>query len=120
MKPRPSGPEWLDTQLSAPRVTLPSRAKTHGRIRGHGPPDDSGALEQTVLEVERRLDCADIQFCKPASEGKGLAPVIAEVLHRDLRFLVGANGLNLAAFLAFAGEEIEGLATCPAIVWQIA
>ena len=78
---------------------------------------DSGALEQTVFEVERRLDGADIlivnKFGKRESEGKGLASVIAEALHRDIPVLVGVNGLNLAAFLAFAGEEIEGLATCP-------
>lgn len=81
---------------------------------------DSGALEQTVFEVERRLDGADIlivnKFGKRESEGKGLAPVIAEALHRDMPVLVGVNGLNLAAFLAFAGEAIEGLATCPDIV----
>lgn len=87
---------------------------------------DSGALEQTVFEVERRLDGADIlivnKFGKRESEGKGLAPVIAEALHRDMPVLVGVNGLNLAAFLAFAGEEIEGLATCPDLVtdWCLA
>ena len=47
---------------------------------------DSGALEQTVHEVERRLDGADIlivnKFGKREAEGKGLAPVIAEALHR--------------------------------------
>lgn len=77
---------------------------------------DSGALEQTVFEVERRLDGADIlivnKFGKRESEGKGLVPVIAEALHRDIPVLVGVNGLNLAAFLAFAGEEIEGLSPC--------
>lgn len=76
---------------------------------------DSGALEQTVFEVERRLDGADIlivnKFGKREAEGKGLVPVIAEALHRGLPVLVGVNGLNLAAFLAFAGEEIEGLPT---------
>jgi nucleoside-triphosphatase THEP1 len=76
---------------------------------------DSGALEQTVFEVERRLEGADIlivnKFGKREAEGKGLAPVIAEALHRGLPVLVGVNGLNLAAFLSFAGEEIEGLPT---------
>jgi glyoxylase-like metal-dependent hydrolase (beta-lactamase superfamily II) len=38
-------------------------------------------------------------------------PVIAEALHRGLPVLIGVNGLNLAAFLSFAGEEIEGLPT---------
>ncbi|MBL4927782.1 DUF2478 domain-containing protein [Fuscibacter oryzae] len=39
---------------------------------------------------------------------KGLVALIAEALHRGLPILVGVNGLNLAALLAFAGEEIEG------------
>ena len=87
---------------------------------------DSEALEQTVVQVAQRLDGADLlivnKFGKRESEGKGLAPVIAEALHRDMPVLVGVNGLNLAAFLAFAGEEIEGLATCPDIVtdWCLA
>lgn len=87
---------------------------------------DSGALEQTVLEVERRLDGADIlivnKFGKREAEGRGLVPVIAEALHRGLPVLVGVNGLNLAAFLAFAGKAIEGLPTSPDAVtdWCIA
>lgn len=76
---------------------------------------DSGALEQTVHEVEGRLDGADLlivnKFGKREAEGKGLVSVIAEALHRGMPVLVGVNGLNLAAFLAFAGEEIEGLPT---------
>ena len=76
---------------------------------------DSGALEQTVHEVERRLDGADIlivnKFGKREAEGKGLAPVIAEALHRGLPVLVGVNGLNLAALLSFAEEDIQGLPT---------
>jgi nucleoside-triphosphatase THEP1 len=76
---------------------------------------DSGALEQTVHEVERRLDGADIlivnKFGKREAEGKGLAPVIAEALHRGLPVLVGVNGLNLAALLSFAEEDIHGLPT---------
>ncbi|WP_136646170.1 DUF2478 domain-containing protein [Tabrizicola sp. YIM 78059] len=76
---------------------------------------DSGALEQAVHEVERRLDGADIlivnKFGKREAEGRGLAPVIAEALHRGLPVLVGVNGLNLAALLSFAEEEIQGLPT---------
>jgi len=83
---------------------------------------DSGALEQTVFEVERRLDGADNLIVnkvgKREAEGKGLAPVIAEAQHRDMPVLVGVNGLNLAAFLAFAGKDIEGLATCPDLVTE--
>ena len=76
---------------------------------------DSGALEQAVHEVERRLDGADIlivnKFGKREAEGRGLTPVIAEALHRGLPVLVGVNGLNLAALLSFAEEEIQGLPT---------
>lgn len=76
---------------------------------------DSGALEQTVHEVERRLDGAEVlivnKFGKREAEGKGLAPVIAEALHRGLPVLVGVNGLNLAALLSFAEEDIQGLPT---------
>ena len=76
---------------------------------------DSGALEQTVHEVERRLDGADFlivnKFGKREAEGKGLAPVIAEALHRGLPVLVGVNGLNLAALLSFTEEAIQGLPT---------
>ncbi|WP_135448225.1 DUF2478 domain-containing protein [Tabrizicola caldifontis] len=76
---------------------------------------DSGALEQAVHEVERRLDGADIlivnKFGKREAEGRGLTPVIAEALHRSLPVLVGVNGLNLAALLSFVEEEIQGLPT---------
>lgn len=71
---------------------------------------DAGVLEQSVLWVERTLDGAEMlvvnKFGKQEAEGKGLAPVIAEALGRGLPVLVGVNGLNLPAFLAFA----EGLA----------
>jgi nucleoside-triphosphatase THEP1 len=81
---------------------------------------DSGALEQTVHEVGQRLDGADLLIVnkvgKREAEGKGLVPVIAEALHGGMPVLVGVNGLNLAAFLAFSGGEIEGL---PAQVDQV-
>jgi nucleoside-triphosphatase THEP1 len=74
---------------------------------------DSGALEQTVHAVQCRLDGAEVlivnKFGKREVEGKGLVPVIAEALDRDLPVLIGVNGLNLAAFLAFAGEEVVAL-----------
>lgn len=66
---------------------------------------DSGALEQTVFEVERRLDGASLvivnKFGKRESEGKGLVPVIATALHNSVPVLVGVNGLNQPAFLSF-------------------
>lgn len=37
--------------------------------------------------------------------------MIAEALHRGLPVLVGVNGLNLAALLSFAEEDIQGLPT---------
>lgn len=70
---------------------------------------DYSALEQSVMEVARRLDGADIlivnKFGKAEAEGRGLVPVISEALARGMTVLVGVNGLNLAAFMAFA----EGL-----------
>lgn len=74
---------------------------------------ESGALEQTVHEVQKRLDNAEIlivnKFGKRESEGRGLVPVIADALERGLPVIVGVNGLNLAAFLAFAGSDVIGL-----------
>jgi hypothetical protein len=76
---------------------------------------DSGALEQTVMEVQERLGAAEVlivnKFGKREAEGKGLVPVIAEALERGLPVLIGVNGLNLAAFLMFAGEEVSALPT---------
>lgn len=74
---------------------------------------DSGALEQTVFAVQQRLDGAEVlivnKFGKREAEGKGLVPVIAEALERGMPVLIGVNGLNLAAFLAFAGEAVTAL-----------
>jgi nucleoside-triphosphatase THEP1 len=76
---------------------------------------DSGALEQTVFAVQQRLDGAEVlivnKFGKREAEGKGLVPVIAEALERGMPVLIGVNGLNLAAFLVFAGAEVTALAT---------
>jgi nucleoside-triphosphatase THEP1 len=78
---------------------------------------DSGALEQTVFAVQQRLDGAEVmivnKFGKREAEGKGLVPVIAEALDRGLPVLIGVNGLNLAAFLAFAGEDVTALPNDP-------
>ena len=75
--------------------------------------DLSGALEQTVFAVQQRLAGADVlivnKFGKREGEGKGLVPVVAEALDLGLPVLIGVNGLNLAAFLAFAGEEAVAL-----------
>lgn len=83
---------------------------------------DSGALEQSVVEVQQRLPGADMlvvnKFGKREAEGKGLVPVIAEAVDLGIPVLVGVNGLNLAAFLAFAGEEALALPTDSASVVQ--
>ncbi|RGP38048.1 DUF2478 domain-containing protein [Pseudotabrizicola alkalilacus] len=81
---------------------------------------DSGALEQTVVAVQQRLAGADVlivnKFGKREAEGRGLVPVIAEALEMGLPVLIGVNGLNLAAFLAFAGEYVAPLSAEPVIV----
>jgi len=81
---------------------------------------DSGALEQTVVTVQQRLETAEVlivnKFGKRESEGKGLVPVVAEALELGLPVLIGVNGLNLAAFLSFAGEAAHALPADVAIV----
>lgn len=76
---------------------------------------DSGALEQSVAEVQQRLPGADMlivnKFGKREAEGKGLVPVIGDALELEIPLLVGVNGLNLAAFLAFAGDLAVALPT---------
>ena len=72
---------------------------------------DHGALEAAVVEVERRMAGAAAlvvnKWGKVDSEGRGFVPLIARALEAGLPVLVGVNGLNLPAFLDFAG----GLAT---------
>ena len=87
---------------------------------------DSAALEQTVVEVQRRLAGADClivnKFGKREAEGRGLVPVIAEALERGLPVLVGVNGLNLPEFDAFAGGLAQALPAKQDIVtdWVLA
>ncbi len=69
---------------------------------------DAGGLEQAVLWVSNTLDGAEMlvvnKFGKQEAEGKGLSGVIADALERGVPVLVGVNGLNLPAFLDFAGD----------------
>jgi nucleoside-triphosphatase THEP1 len=78
---------------------------------------DSGALEQTVHAVQQRLAGAEVlivnKFGKREAEGRGLVPIIAEAVELGLPVLIGVNGLNLAAFLAFAGEDASPLPADP-------
>ncbi len=81
---------------------------------------DSGALEQTVVTVQQRLAGAQMlvvnKFGKREAEGRGLVPVIAEAIDLGLPVLIGVNGLNLASFLAFAGEDVCPLPPDPGMV----
>jgi hypothetical protein len=74
---------------------------------------DHGALEQTVVEVERRIDGAQIvivnKFGKAEAEGHGLVPVISAALAQGKTVLVGVNGLNLPVYLDFAGGLSQAL-----------
>jgi hypothetical protein len=78
--------------------------------------------EQSVAEVQQRLSGSDMlivnKFGKREAEGKGLVPVIGDAVDLGIPILVGVNGLNLAAFLAFAGEEALALPTDVASVVQ--
>lgn len=68
---------------------------------------DAGALEQSVLWVSGALEKAELlvvnKFGKQEADGRGLCGVIATALENGLPVLVGVNGLNLPAFLSFAG-----------------
>ena len=72
---------------------------------------DSGALEQTVVEVEKRLVGAELliinKFGKRETEGRGLVPVIAAALDQSIPVLIGINGLNLPLFQAFCGGTAD-------------
>jgi nucleoside-triphosphatase THEP1 len=75
---------------------------------------DAEGLETAVAEVARRLTAkTDLlivnKFGKHEAEGRGFRDVIAEALALGVPVLVGANGLNRAAFLAFAGGLAEEL-----------
>lgn len=76
---------------------------------------DSGALEQSVVTVQQRLHDADLlivnKFGKREAEGKGLVPVIGDAIGLGIPVLVGVNGLNLAAFLGFAGQAAQAVPT---------
>jgi len=74
---------------------------------------DAGVLEQSALLVAEALEKSELlvvnKFGKQEAEGKGLTGSIAEALDRDLPVLVGVNGLNLPAFIEFAGGMAQQL-----------
>lgn len=81
---------------------------------------DAGALEAAVMGTARALPDAELlvvnKFGKQEAEGRGLAPLIAEALDRDIPVLLGVNGLNLPAFERFAGGLATALPACEASV----
>ena len=73
------------------------------------------ALETAVAMVAASLSSgADLlivnKFGKQEAEGRGMAPLIADALERNLPVLLGVNGLNLPAFQTFAGGLETALA----------
>ena len=72
-----------------------------------------GALEQAVVEATQRLVGTDLlivnKFGKQEAEGHGFRAMIGEALGRGQPVLVGVNGLNLAAFEAFAAGLADSL-----------
>lgn len=81
---------------------------------------DGSVLEVAVAEVALRLDGAALlvvnKFGKQEALGRGMVTVIAEAMERDLPVVVGVNGLNLPAFLDFAGGLAEELAPDPSAI----
>lgn len=81
---------------------------------------DGGALEAAVAEAALRMTGAALfvvnKFGKQEAMGRGLVPLIAESVGRGLPVLVGVNGLNLPAFLAFAEGLAEPLPADPAAI----
>lgn len=76
---------------------------------------DPSALEEAVGHVDASLtqetDFLIInKFGKHEAEGRGFRDVIANALAMDIPVIVGANGLNLNAFLDFAGDFAEEIA----------
>ncbi|MFV0476509.1 MAG: DUF2478 domain-containing protein [Parahaliea sp.] len=87
---------------------------------------DAGVLEDSVLWLSQNLDGAQLlivnKFGIQEASGRGLVPVIAEALSRNLPVLVGVNGLNLPRFLDFAADLAELLEPEPEAVirWGLA
>ena len=87
---------------------------------------DPSALEQAVMAVSARLAAGQVlvinKFGKLEAEGRGFCNLIAEALSRDMTVLVGVNGLNRAAFEAFAGGMAVSVGRDPEAIcaWVLA
>lgn len=77
---------------------------------------DAGMLETAVAATRRALPGADLlivnKFGKQEAGGRGLAPLVAEAMERGIAVMLGVNGLNLPAFLGFAGGLATALPGC--------
>ncbi len=84
---------------------------------------DPSALEEAVALTAARLEGAEIlvvnKFGKHEAEGRGFREVIAEAAARDIPVIVGTNGLNIDAFMAFCGGDAVALdaATDTLLTW---
>jgi hypothetical protein len=74
---------------------------------------DADAIETVAMEVEKRLDGAELliinKFGKQEATGRGMVPVIVEAVSRGIPVIVGVNALNQDAFAAFFGDSVYAL-----------
>jgi hypothetical protein len=81
---------------------------------------DAGALEAAAAAVEARLGGAALlvvnKFGKQEAAGRGLVLAIVAAAEAGMPVLAGVNGLNLPAFLGFAGGCAEPLPADPAAI----
>lgn len=75
---------------------------------------DPAALEQSVVEVQARLnEATDIlilnKFGKHEADGRGFRDLIAEALSLDLPVITAVNQMNEAAFVEFTGGAARKL-----------
>lgn len=81
---------------------------------------DSAALEMAVGEAAARFTDASVlvinKFGKHEAEGRGFVSMIVDAMDRDIPVIIGVNGLNLEAFLAFSDGCAEALEAEPAII----
>lgn len=98
------------------RISQDLGAKARGcRLDGH-------VLEQAVVEAGLRLEGAALlvvnKWGKLEGQGRGYVPLISRALELGIPVLVGVNGLNLPAFLAFADGLAEDLPATPEAIAQ--
>jgi hypothetical protein len=118
-RPRPgAGPCDMDVRVLPDGPTLCISQALGSGARGCRL--DGGALEEAVVAVMPRIAGASLlvvnKFGKQEGMGRGLVPCIVEAMDRGIPVLVGVNGLNLQAFLDFAGGASRALRPDPGAV----